>query len=567
MSPAITYGPPLEEEPGLGALTLAGYLREVCERHADREALVFYEKDARISWTYSRLWDQAMTVARALLALRCGKDTRVGVLMTNRPEWLAAVFGAAIAGCVAVPLSTFSTEPELGYLLRASAVSVLLLERRVARKDFATMLAALEPGILSGVRSKAFPHLRHLALIGDAPAGSPIESWDAFCAQAAQVPAWLALETAAEVHPSDVGAILFSSGSTATPKGIVNSQRGIAIHLWRWRRMFALGNDVRCWTPNGFFWSGNFGCVLGSTLSAGGTLLLQSIFDPEAALELMQRERVTFPYAWPHQWQQIVEARNWNSVDLSSVVYLDPSQPLARHPTIRLGGWTDPRCSYGSTETFTISTGYPGDAPREAMQGSNGVALPGNTIKIVDPQTGGILERGERGEIAVKGPTLMLGYLGVPSEQTFDREGFYRTGDAGWIDERDRLHFEGRLSTIIKTGGANVSPIEVDQVLESLGGVSVARCVGVPDDTLGEQVIACIVRAEGSSVSAEEILAHARKHLASYKVPREVLFLDGSDLELTGSSKIKPAELRALALKKMVAARPEQTGRPTSAIP
>ena len=550
---AIIRGPPLEDEPGLGALTLPGYLREITDRYADREALVFYEAGERICWTYSQLWERAMTVARALLSLQCGKDTRVGVLMTNRPEWLAAVFGATLAGCVAVPLSTFSTEPELDYLLRASAVSVLLLERRVARKDFAAMLEVLEPGILaaSGSRSNRFPHLRHLALIGEAAGGSGFESWEAFCARGRHVPAGLALETSAEVHPADVGAILFSSGSTARPKGIVNSQRGIAIHLWRWRRMFALGDDVRCWTPNGFFWSGNFGCALGSTLSAGGALLLQSIFDPVAALELMQRERVTFPYAWPHQWKQLLEAPNWNSVDLSSVVYLDPAQPLAAHPSIRLRGWSDPRCSYGSTETFTISTGYPADAPREAAEGSNGMALPGNTVKVVDPHTGRTLMRGEQGEIAVKGPTLMLGYLGLPPEQAFDPEGFYRSGDAGWIDERDRLHFDGRLSTIIKTGGANVSPIEVDQTLETMPGVRIARCVGVPDDALGERVVACIVRAEGSSVSAEEVRAHARAHLASYKVPRDVLFLEGSELELTGSSKTKPAELRALAVRKL----------------
>lgn len=560
---AVIHGPPLEEEPGLGALTLAGYLRELTERYAGREALVFYENGIRVSWTYSQLWERALEVARALLALECGKDTRVGVLMTNRPEWLAAVFGAAIAGCVAVPLSTFSTEPELEYLLRASAVSVLLAERRVAAKDFAAMLGALEPGLLAGGpgRCQRFPHLRHLALIGAAPTHSAFETWETFCARAARVPPWLCGETAAEVHPADVGAILFSSGSTARPKGVINTQRGITIQLWRARRMFALEGDVRCWTPNGFFWSGNFACALGSTLSAGGTLLLQSIFEPAAALELMQRERVTFPYAWPHQWKQILEASNWNAVDLGAITYLDPSQPLAAHPSIRLGTWREPIFSYGSTETFTISTGHPADATRESMVGSNGRALPGNTLKIVDPTTGRVLKRGKRGEIAVKGPTLMLGYLGQPLEECFDEEGFYRTGDAGWIDEQERLHFEGRLSTIIKTGGANVSPVEVDQVLEAIPGVSVASCVGVPDDALGELLVACIVLAEGAALSADEIRSHVRTRLASYKVPRRVLFLQSHELKLTGSSKIKPAELRALAMQKLAA------GGPTAGVP
>ncbi len=542
---AVLHGPGLADEPGLGALTLPGYLREVTQTYAAREALVFYEGGKSVRWSYAELWDRAQEVARALICLGCGKDTRVGVLMTNRPEWLASVFGAAIAGCVAVPLSTFSTEPELDYLLSASAVSILLFERRVVSKDFAGMLQSLALSLAStgAGRSARLPHLRHLAQIGDPLAGTAIEGWAAFLARASSIPAALTEATAAEVRPSDTGAILFSSGSTATPKGVVNTQRGVAIHLWRWRRMFALYGEVRCWTPNGFFWSGNFGCALGATLSAGGALVLQSVFDPEAALELMSRERVTFPYAWPHQSKQLTEAGNWDAVDLSSVHYLDPSEPLAAHPSIRLKQWRQAKQSYGSTETFTITTGYPGDAAPEVMHGAHGFALPGNTIKIVDPSDGLILRRGERGEIAVKGPTLMSGYLGQASEQAFDADGFYHTGDGGWIDALDRLHFDGRLSTVIKTGGANVSPIEVDMVLESMPGVKVARCVGVPDPALGEMVVACIVAAEGVQITAEAVRAFVRERLASYKTPRRVLFLGVEDLALTGSAKIKPTEL------------------------
>lgn len=546
---AILHGPPLADEPGLGALTLPGYLREVTERYAEREALVFYENGAATRWSYAELWDRANELARALIALGCGKDTRVGVLMTNRPEWLSSVFGAALAGCVAVPLSTFATEPELDFMLRASAVSVLLFERKVARKDFAEMLGRLVPEVAGGRRSTAYPHLRHIAVIGEALRGH--EPWPEFLARAALTAPDLVEATATEVRPSDVGAILFSSGSTATPKGIVNSQRGIAIHLWRWRRMFALHGEVRAWTPNGFFWSGNFGCVLGATLSAGGSLLLQSTFDPEEALALMERERVTYPYAWPHQWKQLVEAANWNDVDLSSVVYLDPAQPLASHPTITLGDWREPIYSYGSTETFTITTGYPTDAPHELAYGSHGFALPGNTVKIVDPFTGETLRRGERGEIAVKGPTLMTGYLGLPPEQSFDPHGFYRTGDGGWIDETDRLHFEGRLSTVIKTGGANVSPLEIDKVLETLPGVKNVQCVGVPDDLLGELVVACIVPADGAELTDEAVRSFAKERLASYKVPRRVLFLAEDEVQVTGSAKIKPAELRKLAIARL----------------
>src|SRR5207247_2334963 len=142
---------------------------------------------------------------------------------------LAGVFGASLAGCVAVPLSTFAPEQELDYLLRESAIGILLVERRVANKDFAEMLGKLEPAFQSNAadRSGRFPHLRHLALIGDIPAGSRFESWGAFCARADGITPDLAEATAEEVRPSDAGAILFSSGSTATPKGVINSQRGV----------------------------------------------------------------------------------------------------------------------------------------------------------------------------------------------------------------------------------------------------------------------------------------------------------------------------------------------------
>ncbi|MEI7717792.1 MAG: AMP-binding protein, partial [Mycobacterium sp.] len=144
---SLVCGPPLSLEPGLGALTLPGFLREVTQLYGEREALAWHTADGVIRWTYTELWERAIEVARALRAGGLGKDGRVGVLMTNRPEWLAAVFGTALAGGVAVTLSTFSAAPELDYLLRASAVSVLVFERTVLSKDFAAMLAELEPAI------------------------------------------------------------------------------------------------------------------------------------------------------------------------------------------------------------------------------------------------------------------------------------------------------------------------------------------------------------------------------------------------------------------------------------
>jgi fatty-acyl-CoA synthase len=556
-APSILKGVPLSQEPGLGALTLPGFVRELTERFAEREGLVMHAPGGVVRWTYATLWEHAVEVAKSLLACGTGKGTRVGVMMTNRPEWIASVFGVGLAGGVAVPLSTFSTQPELEYLLKASCISVLLFEHTVARKDFAQILQALEPAIAhtqpGGLMSTHFPFLRRLAVLDDEPRAQSgaIESWSSFLALGKDIPSALVDATAASTHPADTGALFFSSGTTTRAKGILSTHRGIAIQLWRWRRIFALEDNVRTWTPNGFFWSGNFGMALGATLAAGGTLVLQQIFDPVEALELMQAERVTLPHAWPHQWAQLEAAPNWNSVDLSSLCYVDATRPAGRHPTIRPNKWTEPIWCYGNTETFTINTAFASGTPPEVVGNSHGEALPGNTIKIVDAETGEIVPRGARGEIAVKGANLMLGYIGALPEETFDEQGFFHTGDAGYIDERGHLVWEGRLTDVIKTGGANVSPIEVDEALHPCPGVKAAKTVGVPHETLGEIVVACVVPHEGANVDESTIRDFLKVRLASYKVPRRVLFFREDELSLTGNSKIKSGTLREMVAKRL----------------
>ncbi|MFE5476186.1 class I adenylate-forming enzyme family protein [Nocardia sp. NPDC056541] len=545
-------GPDLGSEPGLGPLTLPGFLRTVTQKYGDREAVIAASAQGEIRWTYTDLWERAVEVATALRATGLGKDGRVGVLMTNRPEWIAAMFGAALAGGVAVALSTFSTRAELEFLLRESSVSVLLFERTVAGKDFAAILAELEPRIATAepgaLDSTEFPFLRRLAMIGEPTPSTAIQIWTDFLAEGHGTPRALVEATAAAVRPSDAAVLFFSSGSTSTPKGILSAHAGVTIQMWRFQRMFAFtpADNVRCWAANGFFWSGNFGQALGSTLAAGGVLVLQPTFDAAEALDLMAAQRVNFPVAWPHQWAQLEAAPNWATVDLSSMRFVDYDTPIAHHPTVSTR-WYEPGHAYGCTETFTIATCFPADTPPEVHAGSSGLALPGMTIKIADALTGEIVARGARGEICVKGPTLMLGYLGVRREDTFDPDGYFHTGDGGYLDDTGRLYWEGRLTDIIKTGGANVSPLEVDAALNNHPGVKVTRTVGVAHPTLGEVVVACIVPHAGAEPAAEEIRAFLKAQLASYKVPRHVLFFDDADIALTGSAKIKSSDLRELA--------------------
>lgn len=551
---SLVRGIPLAEEEGIGALTLGGYLAEVAGRFGSREAAVLRGPDGVERWSYDDLWSRSVDVARALLACGLGKGARVGILMTNRLEFLSSVFGTALAGGVATTLNTFSTPSELQVLLGNSGCSVLLLERKVLKKDFAAVLAELEPKIATTAAGKLvslkFPFLRHLAMVDSDESAGAIEGWSGFLARGEDISPELVEATAATVTPADPGVLFFSSGSTGKPKGILSAHRGVCLQLWRWRKWLGLDQDVRSLTTNGFFWSGNFAIGVGGTLSAGGSLVLQRTFQPEEALSIMEAERVSYIFAWPHQWAQLVDAKNWLDVDLSALKYIDAKSPITSHPTVK-STWIDATHAYGNTETFTLSAAFPANTPKDVTGDSHGQPVAGNTIKIVDPLTGQLVPLGERGEIAVKGPTLMLGYIGIPADEVLDQDGFFHTGDGGYFDDQGRLHWEGRLNDIIKTGGANVSPVEIDTVIAQCPGVKITKTVGIPDDLLGELVVACIVPLEGAELTEDAVRNFAREQLASFKVPRRILFFGEGELEWTGSAKVKSSELQALASKRL----------------
>lgn len=557
---SIACGIPLSEEPGLGALTIPAYARDVTARYAEREVMVIHTPRGVERWTYAALWQRSVDVARSLIACGVGKDSRVGILMANRPEYLSAVMGIALAGGVSVPLSTFSTPVELSYLLQTSGVSVLLFDRRVLKQDFVWMLRELEPTIATAspgrLCSSRFPFLRHLVGLPSVtssedpePGHGAIETWAEFLAHGASIPPALVDARAASVAAADVGALFFSSGTTSLPKGILHAQRAICIQWWRWPRVMGVTEPVRSWTGNGFFWAANFTLVIGVALSTGGAIVLQPTFQPEQALQLMQAERVTMPVGRPHQWARLQTAANWATADLSSLRYIDRRMALAQHPTV-CADWQLPP-SYGNTETLTINTSSANTSNREHAVEGHGEPLPGNTIKIVDPVSGASVPCGHRGEIAVKGPTLMLGYVGKPSEEVLDAEGFFRTGDGGYLDADGRLFWEGRLTEIIKTGGANVSPLEVDGVLARYPGVKIAQTVGVPHDSLGEMVVSCIVPQDGVRLHEAAIRTFLKERLASYKVPRRVLFFSETDLAVTANGKVKSGDLRQRAARRL----------------
>jgi fatty-acyl-CoA synthase len=559
-SMSIVRGIPLQDEPGQGAHTIPAYLREVTQRYADAEALVMHSDAGIVRWSYATLWDKSVEVAKSLIACGVGKDSRVGILMVNRPEYLSSVFGIGLAGGVAVALSTFSTPGELEHLIAESGISVLLFDGRVLKRDFGAVLAELEPALLQTapgtLQSTRFPFLRRLVRLASVTADDAgdlnapaFEPWSDFLARGRDIADAVVDARAATVAPSDAGGLFFSSGTTSLPKGILHAQRAFAIQWWRWPRVMSVKGPARAWTGNGFFWSGNITMIVGVAFSTGGCIVLQPYFEPEQALKLWEAERVNYLSGRPHQWARLQEAPNWSSADLSSLHYITNAALLKTHPTVK-SDWRLPM-TFGTTETNTAATSYSADTSDEQYAGSAGEPLAGNILKVIDPLSGAVVPRGERGEICIKGPTLMLGYIGKAIEDTLDDEGYYRTGDGGYVDEIGRLYWEGRLTEIIKTGGANISPPEIDAVIALFPGVRRTQTVGVPHDTLGEMAVACIVPHDGVQIIEDELRAFLKERLASFKVPRRFLLLHEDEMAVTANGKVKSGELKQLAEKRL----------------
>ncbi len=549
-------GPPAETEEGMGALTLSGFLLEVAGRHPDREALAFPEPDGGVvRWSYRDLEREARRVARAVLGTGAGKDSRVGILMGNRPEWVAALYGVALAGAVAVPLNTYFEPPELDYVLRHSDAKLLLTQTRLLGHAYVDQLAELCPelgGAAPGaLRSSRFPHLRRVAALGLDEERGAVEPWEAFLGLGESVSDELLDAAVAEVTPADHALIIYTSGTTAAPKGVLHPHRGPAIQSWRFAQQLRLDPSVRVWSAFPFFWSAGLVMVMGATLAAGGCIVLQEHFEPGEALHLLESERVTSPHAWAHQLAELEDHPEWPRVDLSSIRHCEAFTSFGRHPTVHVEDAWSPRAAYGLSETCTIISSLPVDTPREIRERSQGVVLPGNLVRIVDRDTGDALPVDAIGEITTKGPTLMLGYVKKVPEECFDEDGFFHTGDAGFVDDELLLHWTGRMTDMIKTGGANVSPVEIEETLLRHPGLKAALAVGIPDEKLGEMVVLCAVAHEGATVGEDDVRDFLRGRIAAYKIPRRVLFLDENELSLTGNAKIRSDELRKLAMKRL----------------
>ena len=516
---------------------LPALLDTVAARTPHAEAFV----SARGRVTYAQLCEQSLAIGRGLVARGVGRGTRVGLLMPNRAEWLATAFGVWRCGGVLVPLSTLARPRELAHFLRSADVSLLVSVRGFLRHDYAAMLEEIAPGI-GTARVPAFhaqlPALRQIVWADEDPATAVralVAPSDALG------DAWPGLLTA-RVAPSDPGTVTFTSGTTSEPKGAVHAQRALCRSACDVAMTIGTVPGDRVWGYLPFFFNAGLVGVGLATIAAGATIVAAEVFEPDDALRLIEGERCTTFFGWPHQAEALIQHPRFASAKLALHKGVGANVPWSArlYPPDHLAVAT-----WGMTETGPMFTAWPSTTPLEVRASGHGAPVAGREVRIRDPESGGPLPDGASGEICVRGPTLFSHYDGMSPSECFDADGFFRTGDLGRIDERGTVHFLGRLKDVIKTAGANVAAAEVEAALVRHPAVAAAHVVPVPAGARGEDVAAFVVAS--APVDTADLIAHCRAELASFKVPRHVWLRREDELPLRASGKVDKAVLRAEA--------------------
>jgi acyl-CoA synthetase (AMP-forming)/AMP-acid ligase II len=491
--------------------------------------------------TFGEADRESARLAARLLAAGVGKGTRLGVLYPNSCPWLVAWLAAARIGALTVPLSTFAPGPELARALRHTDVHAVLMAGAFAGESLAARLEAGLPGLAGSgpeLYLESAPHLRWVCVDGDTP------RWSRKLPGPAS--ASLVAEAEREVVPADQLAVVTTSGATAAPKSVVHTHGSLVRHAALLAARRALGPHDRIYSPMPFFWVGGLTMVVLAAYCSGAGAVVQERFEPGEALDLIERERVTQVSCWPSAARQLAEHPTFSRRDLSAVrggTLLEALPPDSRPPSPDLA----PNV-LGMTETGGPHTGSddPYRPMPERLQGTIGRGLPGMEHVIVSRETGLPQPLGEEGELFVRGAFLMDGIYKRERHEVFTPDGWYATGDLGWLGADGHLRFAGRGSAMIKTGGSNVSPAEVESVLLELPHVGAAFVFGVPAGDRGEDVAAVIVRRGPDRLDVDELRAGARSRLSGYKVPRHIQVVDDADVPLLPTGKVDLAALREL---------------------
>jgi fatty-acyl-CoA synthase len=537
------------------ARTLGRLPEEAAARWGDREALTF--RDRRYS--FRELAAEIDRAARALIHLGVAPGEKVAIWLTNCPEWIHALFACARIGAIHVPLNTRLRTADVEYVLRQSESRTLITHDVSGPVDYLAMVRELVPlGAAGGGR---LPDLERL-VIRSARSHPGARSWAEVLEGARHVDDAALRARAAAVRPTDTALIMYTSGTTGFPKGVARDHGLLESLVDRYRRLGSTERDVFINYLPLFHIFGYVDGPLGSLL-AGYRQVLTEGFDPHEVLDLVEREGGTQVHGFDAHLTALCDAQEARPRDLrtlrTGLMALGQASavPAARRARAVLAPARF-LTAYGITEVgANVSISFP-DATEEQACETSGSPCEGFAVRIVDPETGREQPRGEAGELLVRTRYMMQGYYRKPEEtaRALDADGWFHTGDMAVLRPDGYLRFVGRYKDMLKIGGENVDPLEVEGYLRERPGVRQAAVVSYPDPRLGEVAVAFVEQAPAASVTADEIIAACRGRIASFKIPRAVIFLDA--LPATPSGKVQKARLRELALERLGGPRAER---------
>ncbi|WP_280357174.1 AMP-binding protein [Nocardia otitidiscaviarum] len=465
--------------------------------------------------TYAELAEHALAVTRAAMASGLGPGDRVGIWAPNGARWIVTALGLLGAGAVLVPINTRLTGVETADVLARARARALFTVRGFLGNDYPRLLA--ESG-------RVLPTLRRTVDM------SAAGEWRSFLESGSGTPAAAARARAAAVDAHAISDILFTSGTTGAPKGVLATHRQTLEVFDRWADAVTLRHGDRCLLVNPF--SHTFGYKAGiiACLLRAATMIPVPRFDADAVLDLIARERVTMLAGAPTLFTDLLR-RDRTGRDLSSLRLAGTGgAPVPAELVERIRselGVPHVYTAYGLTESIGVVTVCPPDAPAELAAQTVGKAVLDTEIRLVD-RDGAPVGAGVPGEITVRGPNVMRGYLDdrEATAAAIDTDGWLHTGDVGTLDADGYLRVTDRLKDVFIVGGFNAYPAEIERTLLGHPGIRDVAVVGIPDPRLGEVGRAVVVPTDPAAADADAILGWARTRLAGYKVPREIAFTD-----------------------------------------
>jgi acyl-CoA synthetase (AMP-forming)/AMP-acid ligase II len=497
--------------------------------HDEAKPMVI-DLDRRLS--YRELEITTHDLAAAFIDAGVVKGTRVGLIMPNGVRWVQIAIALTRIGAVLVPLSTLLPARELVAQLRTASVQVLIsVQEFRGHRYLDDLRSTLGVADLSGTLQR--PDLPALCQVWAADRLPDVS--------AAESNRSIVDALAATVTPSDAMVIMFTSGSSGAPKGVVHSHGSALGAVRSGLASRCVDSETRLYLPMPFFWVGGFGSGVLSALVAGATLITEAIPQPDTTLRLLERERVTLFRGWPDQAEALARHPYRTQADLSA---LRPGSLEALLPAEQRAQPGARATLFGMTEAFGPYCGYRADTdmPRSAW-GSCGKPFAGMEIRLADPESGQTVTAGTIGMIQIRGPHTLRGICRRSREDLFTADGFYPTGDLGRLDDDGFLFYHGRSDHMFKVSGATVYPTEVEQALRDIDGVDNAFVTNVPG-AQGDQVGAMVV-CDTASQSAERLRGSARKLLSSFKVPTVWLLVDSDDMIPRGpTGKVDARRLR-----------------------